>query len=194
MTKENIRKKYISLRKEFSTEVVEEMSSKIFANFIQNFSVSEGQNVHVFLSIEKFKEVNTQFFIDYFKERGAKIFVPKMVKNKLIAVELEEEKSLVKNTFGILEPVSLMNECSDFHLIIAPLLYVDADGNRVGYGKGYYDAFFSSINEGAVKIGVGFFPPNEKVEDVSETDVPLDYLITPDSILSFNDLEKKSRK
>ena len=170
------------------------MSSKIFETFVENFSVSKGQNVHVFLSIEKFKEVNTQYFIDYFKEKGAKIFVPKMTKGKLIAVELGEEKSLVENSFGILEPISTVNECSHFDLIITPLLYVDADGNRVGYGKGYYDSFFSSINENALKIGVGFFAPNEIIEDVSETDVPLDHLLTPESILSFNGLEKKSRK
>ena len=82
MTKENIRKKYISLRKEFSKEEILDYSAKIFQNFIQNFAVSEGQNVHIFLSIEKFKEVNTQFFIDYFKEKGAKIFVPKMFDGK----------------------------------------------------------------------------------------------------------------
>lgn len=194
MTKKSIRKKYISLRKEFSKEEVEDWSSKIFDNFANNFSISKGQNVHIFLSIEKFKEVNTQFFIQLFKEKGAKIFVPKMIEGKLIAVELGEESSLVKNSFGILEPVSIQNECSTFDLIITPLLYVDSDGNRVGYGKGYYDSFFNSINENTLKIGVGFFAPDEKIEDVSETDVPLDHLITPESILSFNGLEKKSRK
>ena len=194
MTKEAIRKKYISLRKEFSKEEVQVMSSKIFENFIEKFSVSIEHNVHVFLSIEKFKEVETQFFMDHFKEIGAKIFVPKMIKGKLIAVELGEENSLVKNNFGILEPVSLIHECSDFHLIITPLLYADKLGNRVGYGKGYYDSFFSSINQNALKIGVGFFEPDENVEDVSANDVRLDYLLTPTSILSFNGLEKKSRK
>lgn len=173
---------------------MQDRSKKIFENFSESFSVSEGQNVHVFLSIEKFNEVETNSFINYFKKHGARIFVPKMIKGKLIAVELGEEKSLVKNNFGILEPQSLENECSHFDLIITPLLYADAEGNRVGYGKGYYDGFFSNINENALKIGVGFFSPLEIVEDIEEHDVTLDYLITPDSILSFSGLEKKSKK
>ncbi len=194
MKKEDIRKKYISLRKNFTSDEVQEMSKKIFELFKENFSVSSGQNVHVFLSIEKFNEVETKFFINYFKKNGASIFLPKMIKGKLIAVELGDEKSLLKNNFGILEPQSLENECSHFDLIITPLLYADAEGNRVGYGKGYYDGFFSTINENAVKIGVGFFSPNESVEDIEDHDVTLDYLITPESILSFNGLEKKSKK
>ena len=194
MKKEDIRKKYISLRKKFTSDQVQDRSLKIFENFREHFSVSEGQNVHVFLSIEKFNEVETKFFINYFKKQNATVFVPKMIKGRLIAVELGEEKSLVKNNFGILEPQSLENECSHFDLIITPLLYADAEGNRVGYGKGYYDGFFSNINENALKIGVGFFSPNESVEDIEHHDVTLDYLITPDSILSFSGLEKKSKK
>ena len=194
MTKENIRKKYISLRKRFTLAEVQDLSIKIFENFTHNFSVSKGQNVHIFLSIEKFNEVETKFFINYFKKQAAKIFVPKMIKGMLIAVEFGDDRSLIKNNFGILEPRSTENECSHFDLIITPLLYADPEGNRVGYGKGYYDGFFRNINNDALKIGVSFFSPSENVEDLAVHDVSLDYLITPDSMLSFNGLEKKSKK
>ncbi|MFC6267027.1 5-formyltetrahydrofolate cyclo-ligase [Frigoriflavimonas asaccharolytica] len=194
MTKEDIRKKYIALRKNFSKKEILAMSLEIFSQFLENFEVFSGQNVHIFLSIEKFNEVDTQIFINYFKEKGANIFVPKMIGDQLIAVQLKEEEFLVKNSFGILEPASIINECANFDYVITPLLYVDNLGNRVGYGKGYYDQFFSEINKNAKKIGVGFFVPDEDVEDFSTTDVALDYLITPDFMLSFKGLEKKSRK
>lgn len=194
MVKAEIRKKYSTLRKKFTLDEVKEKSQQILDNFTANFSVSEGENVHVFLSIAKFKEIETRFFIDFFRAKGAKIFVPKIHEDTLIAVELREESSLVQNSFGILEPVSVENECSDFHLVITPLLYVDAEGNRVGYGKGFYDQFFKTINKDALKIGVGFFLPLESITDISAHDVTLDYLITPDSILSFSGLEKKSKK
>ena len=29
-----------------------------------------------------------------------------------------------------------------FDYVVTPLLYSDDKGNRVGYGKGFYDAFF----------------------------------------------------
>ena len=66
-----------------------------------------------------------------------------------------------------------------------PLLYCDDSGNRVGYGKGFYDGFFENLDKDVKKIGVNFFPPKENIEDVFQKDVPLDYLVTPVEVLSF---------
>ncbi|MGZ5197266.1 MAG: 5-formyltetrahydrofolate cyclo-ligase, partial [Kaistella sp.] len=70
----------------------------------------------------------------------------------------------------------------------------DRKGNRVGYGKGYYDGFFESVNPRAVKIGLNFFGPDEVIDDVWENDIPLDYLITPVEVLSFFGTASKSTK
>ena len=82
----------------------------------------------------------------------------------------------------------------NYDFVITPLLYADQFGNRVGYGKGFYDRFFSEINRNAVKIGVSFFPPNEEIDDVSDFDVPLNYLVTPTEVLSFGSFESKFTK
>ena len=124
-----------------------------------------------------------------------RVFVPKIVKGKLISIEINKETPLLKNSWGIKEPAG-NDDCDikDFDLIITPLLYSDQLGNRVGYGKGFYDRFFSEINPDAAKIGVSFFPPNETIEDVSAYDVPLNYLVTPTEVLSFAGLVSKSTK
>ncbi len=57
---------------------------------------------------------------------------------------------------------------------------------ELGYGKGFYDKFFQTINFDAKKIGVNYFAPTDIIDDISELDVKLDYLITPDEILSFS--------
>ncbi|MGZ5188250.1 MAG: 5-formyltetrahydrofolate cyclo-ligase, partial [Kaistella sp.] len=82
----------------------------------------------------------------------------------------------------------------DFDFVITPLLYCDRKGNRVGYGKGYYDGFFESVNSRALKIGLNFFGPDEVIDDVWENDIPLDYLITPVEVLSFFGTASKSTK
>ena len=81
----------------------------------------------------------------------------------------------------------LQNLFADLHIPIAKpaMLYCDNQGNRVGYGKGFYDMFFSKIDHNALKVGVGFFPPEALISDVSEQDIPLDYLVTPTEVLSF---------
>ena len=195
MTKSEIRKKYLRQREALSQEMVLSLSQEIFRNFIEKFEVKKGQKVHCFLSIPEKGEVNTQLFLNEFFRNNIRVFVPKIFKNKLISIEITPDTPFLKNLWGISEPQT--NEVSgekDFDFVITPLLYCDRIGNRVGYGKGYYDAFFESVNPRAVKIGLNFFGPDEVIDDVWENDIPLDYLITPVEVLSFFGTASKSTK
>lgn len=173
-------------RKALSSDEAFLLSEKIFENFVDCFKPVSGQKVHIFIPIEKFSEIGTQIFINYFLSRNIEVFVPKIVDAKLISVEIFNDTKFQTNTWGISEPVS--NEDSgenDFSYVITPLLYCDKKGNRVGYGKGFYDVFFENISSGTKKIGVNYFGPDENIDDVRENDIPLDYLVTPTDVLSF---------
>lgn len=195
MTKSEIRKKCLKKRENLSLDEVSSLSAAIFENFIHQFKLAENQKIHCFLSIPEKGEVDTQLFINNFFNDKIRVFVPKIFKNELISVEITSETILIKNSWGISEPES--NEDSggkNFDFVITPLLYCDRNGNRVGYGKGYYDGFFENINPNSIKIGVNFFDPDEEIEDIRTGDVPLDYLITPTEILSFFGTVSKSTK
>lgn len=186
MLKSDLRKKYMQKRKVLSSDEAFLLSEKVFKNFIEYFKPFSGQNVHIFIPIIKFNEIDTKVFIDYFLSRNINVFVPKIVDRKLISVQIFNDTSFETNNWGISEPVS--NEDSgilNFNYVITPLLYCDQKGNRVGYGKGFYDAFFASISSVSKKIGVNYFNPDEIVEDIYENDIPLDYLVTPTEVLSF---------
>lgn len=186
MIKAELRKLYLEKRKTLSNDEVLILSKKILENFILQFNVIENQSVHVFLPIKKFNEIETKFCVEYFWKRKVNVFVPKIFQNKIISVKLTPETILKENSWGILEPISNENECSNFDFVITPLLYCDRKGNRIGYGKGFYDEFFRTINADAKKIGVNYFPPIESIDDVSDFDVKLDYLVTPVETLSFS--------
>ena len=195
MTKSEIRKKYLQQREALSQEKVFSLSQEIFRNFIEKFELKKGQKVHCFLSIPEKGEVNTQLFLNEFFRNNIRVFVPKIFKNKLISIEITPDTPLLKNLWGISEPQT--NEDSgekDFVFVITPLLYCDFHGNRVGYGKGYYDGFFEKINPDSVKVGVSFFDPEEEIDDVWKNDIPLDYLVTPTEVLSFFGTASKSTK
>ena len=70
-------------------------------------------------------------------------------------------------------------------MVFVPLLAYDKQGNRVGYGKGFYDNFLSKCKPETIKIGLSFFPPEEKIKDVSESDVKLDFCVTPEEVFRF---------
>lgn len=186
MLKAELRKKYMQKRKALSPDEAFLLSGKIFENFITYFKPHTGQKVHIFVPIEKFNEIDTQIFIQYFLAQNIRVYVPKIVADQLITIEIFEDTLFETNSWGISEPVS--NEDSgenDFHYIITPLLYCDHKGNRVGYGKGFYDGFFQSVSPEAKKIGVNYFDPDEYIDDAWENDIPLDYLVTPTEVLSF---------
>lgn len=187
MTKIELRKLYLEKRKLLSQQNVAEFSDFIFKNFFERFPVSAGMKIHVFQSIAKFNEVETSEFISELLKLNCQVFVPKMVGENLISVEVQDNTPMKKNSWGILEPVSNTDsEEKHYDYIITPLLYCDQNGNRIGYGKGFYDRFFAEVE--GIKVGVGFFPPNENISDVFASDIPLDYLVTPTEVLSFGNL------
>ena len=186
MKKSEIRKIYLEKRKLLSEKEIFLFSVKIFSNFVNYFKPISGQKIHVFIPIKKFKEIDSQIFITYFQSRNIRVFVPKIVDAELISVEIFPDTKFVTNSWGISEPLSKEDSgILNFDYVITPLLYCDQNGNRVGYGKGFYDNFFESVSENTKKIGVNYFDTDDIVDDVWENDIPLDYLVTPTEVLSF---------
>lgn len=90
------------------------------------------------------------------------------------------------NQYGIPEPTGGTElESTQIDAIIIPLLAFDVKGNRVGYGKGYYDRFLASCREDVLKIGLSYFPPIESIDDIKNFDKKLDFCITPESVYAF---------
>lgn len=94
---------------------------------------------------------------------------------------------LEENAWGIVEPVEGERIAeSALDLVLIPLLVADGKGNRVGYGKGFYDRFLVQCRPDCVKIGISYFDPIEKIDDVDAFDIPLDMLVTPKKIYRFS--------
>ena len=186
MLKKDLRKIYLEKRMTLSKDEVNFLSEKILDKFILQFNIIENQKVSIFLPISKFNEINTLEFIKFLWSKRVNVFIPKIIDKDLNSIKFTSETILIENSWGILEPLSNQNEETVFDYVITPLLYCDSFGNRVGYGKGFYDKFFQTINSDAKKIGVNYFAPTDIIDDISELDVKLDYLITPDEILSFS--------
>jgi len=179
LTKNELRTLYKAKRMALSQDEVSFLSQKMLEKFILQFNPIENQKVNVFLAIEKFNEVNTQIFIDHFFENEIRVFVPKIQGKKIISVEIFPDSEFEINNWGIKEPISNIASNIELDYVLTPLLYCDEFGNRVGYGKGFYDQFFFEYSNIKGKIGLNFFLPNEIISDVYEKDEVLDGLVTP---------------
>ena len=63
---------------------------------------------------------------------------------------------LVPGTWGLLEPAEAPLPAPPVELLLVPGLAFAADGHRLGYGKGFYDAVLAALPAAVTVLGVGF--------------------------------------
>ncbi len=192
MTKKELRIHYKNLRQQLSQTDVAEKSLAI-ANKILALPVWDKDYFHVFLPISEFREVDTEFLLHILSGKDKHILVSRsdFETRQMTHFLLTDNTRIKKNQYGIPEPVDGSEGSEEIKpekidVVFVPLLAFDDSGNRVGYGKGFYDKFLAECRTDAVKIGLSFFEAVAPWEDVFESDVKLDYCVTPERIYTFN--------
>jgi 5-formyltetrahydrofolate cyclo-ligase len=181
MKKQELRALYKQKRKNLTEIQIKGLQENIYQQ-IYNLNLSTVKNVHLFLSMPKFKEIDTAPLITYFRNKNKRIVVSKcnFKDHTLSHFYLEEDTVLSLNKFGVLEPVAAeLVEENKLDLIFIPMLISDNKKFRVGYGKGFYDRFLLNCRKDAKFIGLNFFPPITAIEDKNEFDIPLHQVIYP---------------
>lgn len=183
MTREEIRNHYRALRKEFTPEQCIYYSQQVANNFLRNWSF-KNKTIHCFLPIHRLKEIDTIPLVKRLKQNNTVcIPVSNFDKNNMTHKILDEHTQFQDNAYGIAEPVSGVDvDVKDIDVVIVPLLAVDQHGNRLGYGKGFYDRFLAECSPGTLFIGLTMFDIHDDLEP-NEYDIPLHYVVTPKGIL-----------
>lgn len=187
MLKADLRTKYKALRKQLTFDEIMNDSLAI-ANNCLYLPIWDKTYFHIFLPIEAQKEVNTEFLLQILAGRDKEIVVSKsdFDSGRMTHYLLTDNTKLKVNDHGIPEPVDgLEVPAHKIDVIFVPLLAYDKKGNRVGYGKGFYDQFLSECKPDVIKIGLSYFDPEETISDVFEKDVKLDFCVTPEGEIQF---------
>lgn len=187
MTKSELRKKYKVLRKNLSNNQIEGFSISI-ANLLLRLTVWEHSFYHIFLSIEEHREINTDYILNILSGKDKNIVISKcnFKDASLVNYLLTDSTIIKKSSWGIPEPVNgIAIDDKKIDVVFVPLLAFDKAGNRVGYGKGFYDNFLANCKPETIKIGLSFFEAENTIEGVYEGDIELDYCITPKRVYQF---------
>lgn len=188
MYKKELRKKYKALRSALSLEEIENNSLSI-ANKLLELDIWDRLYFHLFLTIEEQKEINTEFILQVLAGKDKEIVVAKTDFNLIEMTHylLTDNTKFKKNEYNIPEPVDGIEvPTSKIDVVFVPLLAFDINGNRVGYGKGFYDKFLSQCQPETIKIGLSFFEAEEEINDIYTDDMRLDYCVTPNKIYDFS--------
>ena len=187
MLKKELRQKYKVMRNQLSEDALEEMSLAI-ANNVLKLPIWQKNYFHIFLSITEHKEVNTEYILHLLSGKDKEIIVSKsdFETRKMTHFLLTDNTKIKKNQYNIPEPIDGIEvPTTKIDVVFVPLLTFDKTGHRAGYGKGFYDKFLLKCKPETIKIGLSFFEAEEKIHDVFENDVKLNYCVTPNETYQF---------
>lgn len=186
--KGQLRTFYKGLRAALSDDELKVKSLKINEH-VQFFlkDRSDLSHFHLFFPIPKQREIDTYPIKVSLEERGCIIYTSRVESQtlKLETLRLVPGTEFQFDKWGIPIPEEfdlVTNEL--IQVVFVPLLAYDGKGNRVGFGKGYYDVFLSSLEPSVLKIGLSFFAAETAIPSELH-DIPLDYCITPENIITF---------
>jgi len=188
MDKKSLRLKYKDLRTNLSEEDIDNLSLDV-ANQALKLPIWHKTNYHLFLSIANKKELDATYLLQILAGKDKNVILSKsdFSTNLMTNYLLTDNTVLRINAYGIPEPEEgFVVADNQIDVVFVPLLAFDIQGNRVGYGKGFYDKFLSQCRKDVVKVGLSFFEAEQNIEGVLETDIQLDYCVTPNKIYDFN--------
>ncbi len=180
MDKKTFRKKMTAERNSLSPEIREKKSLIITEKLLSEEAYKACSRVFCYLSFRS--EVQTEAFINRALKDVKTTALPYMTKKEgeMIFVKINSLSELVKNSFGIYEPIPSEENIltpDDKTIIIVPGTAFTREGFRMGYGGGYYDRYLSKYGF-LCTIGIGF---EEQLCDeipTDEYDVKLNKIIT----------------
>jgi len=174
--KSALRKVLLEKRDLTSHDFIEIASKKIHENLKKIVEFRNAANIACYYPIGS--EVMTQDIIQEALSNGKQISLPKTIGDKLSFKKITNLSSLEKSRLGILEPKDECPDSEKIQVILVPTIGISRDGQRLGYGYGFYDRFLATTE--AKKIALTFSKQIVKSIPASENDVKIDWIVTED--------------
>ncbi|NLK07476.1 MAG: 5-formyltetrahydrofolate cyclo-ligase [Firmicutes bacterium] len=183
--KETIRKKLLSLRNQLPKDKRQAFSHAIKE---QLFSLPVAQQAAVIMLFLAFgSEVDTWCILEHGVAQGKTIAAPVCLPatKELLIYPISRKEEAVVGHWDILEPPRNNQPISPdvLDIVVVPGLAFDRQGNRIGYGAGYYDRFLSNVPN-TCKIGICFHIQLMDTLPKAAHDVPVDLVITEKEVVA----------
>ncbi|MGI1658693.1 MAG: 5-formyltetrahydrofolate cyclo-ligase [Desulfitobacterium sp.] len=183
-----LREKVLSLRAAMTREERAMYSEKIQGYVTRTPEFLEASTIMLFLNFRD--EVETTELAQQVLDLGKRLVLPRCApKSMLMLSQIEDlEKDIEPGMWGIREPKKEGLLCVDpeeIDCILVPGAAFDMQGNRLGYGGGYYDRFFERVREKTPKIALAFHCQIVDSIPVEIYDKKIDALITELGIMRF---------
>lgn len=184
MDKQEIREKIKLKRKALKKTEAKKKSRLIAMKFLITQEFLFAKTVFLYTSFKN--EVDTRELIQVANLLGKKVALPVVDKKRheIFFREFKGFKKMKKDAFGILEPEKSCRKvpARKADLIVVPGIAFDKSGNRIGFGKGYYDRFLKKVKR-TPKIALAYDFQIVKKIPATRKDVKVDWIITESRII-----------
>ena len=180
-----LRKEYFKRRNDIPPDEHNEKSNLIQQKAIELIQSLNAKSIYSYYSYRS--EVKTEFLNQTILEKNLHLGLPRINKKRMdfyTVMNLAED--LQEGSFGIREPVFAAPKCdyTNIDMVFVPGIIFDYHGNRVGYGKGYYDRFFKNHFD-FPKVAIAFELQLRDEVPVGKKDQKVDYLISEKKVYEF---------
>ncbi|MER2264719.1 5-formyltetrahydrofolate cyclo-ligase [Methylobacterium oxalidis] len=177
LLKAELRSAALARRDALDPDLRREGSLRIADSVLGVAALAEAPIVGAFWPIRS--EVDPRAIITRLFERGQRVALPKVTPDGLVFREWKAGEALVRGGFGLSEPREDLPPLDPTALIV-PLAAFDRRGQRIGYGRGYYDQAIARLSKNGpvLTIGVAFSVQEIETVPAEPHDRPLDHLMT----------------
>ena len=190
ITKSELRQTALRARRALKAEELARLSRRVARNLSSLPEFEEARTIAAYVAKED--EVQTAQIIQRAVRDGKRVIVPRTESSpkRLRFFEIQALDELSPGSFGVLEPTpktvrgSVPVPIGESDVILVPLVAWDDLGNRIGYGKGYFDAELG-YRRSSTAIGLALEAQRVDRVPATESDVPLDVLVTESRVLRF---------
>ncbi|MGN0546430.1 MAG: 5-formyltetrahydrofolate cyclo-ligase [Acutalibacteraceae bacterium] len=188
MNKTDLRKFYKLVRHSLTSSEKQRINNNVFTRLINSDVYKNASGILCYISVSD--EIDTLNIIEYSLKRGKTVGVPFCENKEMRFYRLDSLNDLVNGKFGIptVEPTHAceITEFSPF-ICLVPGICFDLNGNRIGYGGGYYDRFLSENK----LISVGLCCERCLCSDIQAEifDIKTDFILTENRLITSKNRE-----
>lgn len=192
MLKSELRKNVLKARGALLPVEVAEKSARVVERLLGMDEYRKASTIMAYLDFRN--EVQTGGLLERAIAAGKRVAVPVTdIANRRLTPSLliDFPGDLQPGAWGILEPKP---ECmrplepEELDLVIVPGVAFDVDGNRLGYGGGFYDRFLPRTKPGTVYLALAFELQVRTDVYPGSHDIPVHYLLTEDRLIRTKEI------
>ena len=175
MDKKLLRQSIKQKKREMTAEQIDAASARLGQMLAECDLYQQAETVYFYLPYNQ--EVRTVPMVQRAFEEGKRVAVPKIYGDEMRFIYISDFTGIEKSNCGIPEPVADGPVADDpTALVLMPGLAFDKQGNRVGYGGGFYDKFLQAEPNHPTVALCYDFQLFDKLE-TDDYDIPVDLVL-----------------